>query len=367
MVSFADMKILGIETSCDDTSISIIEISGKKEIRVLSNIISSQVNIHKEYGGIVPHLAAREHEKNLPKVLKLSLKEADIKDIKKDIGLIAVTEGPGLSPALWRGIKFAEKLAKKHKKHLVGVNHLEGHIYSNWINSTKTSQSKVKNPQIKFPVLNLIVSGGHTMLVLMNGLGKYKIIGETRDDAAGEAFDKIARLLGLGFPGGPAIAKKSSFWKQRQTTSKNLPEIKLPRPMINHPDFDFSFSGLKTATLYKIKDIKKTGKKLTANLVNQIAYETQNAIVEVLMEKAIKAAKRFKIKTLALSGGVSANKFLREQLKKEGANLKEVGLLVPEMSYTTDNAAMIALAGYFKYKKRGADRRPLKAKPNLMF
>ena len=209
------MKILGIETSCDETAIAVLEIespareTGRRSSRVesfkvLSNVVSSQVKLHAKFGGVVPNLAAREHEKNLPRVFRSALKKSKSK--MADIDLIAVTRGPGLSPALWRGINFARDISAKYKKPILGVNHLEGHIYSNWLKPVGvTSKFEIRNS--KFPILNLIVSGGHTELVLMGGHGKYKIIGETLDDAVGEAFDKVARLLGLGYPGGPQIAR----------------------------------------------------------------------------------------------------------------------------------------------------------------
>src|SRR3989338_3085342 len=196
------MKILGIETSCDDTAVAVVEVKGSK-IRVLSNVVSSQVKLHAKFGGVVPNLAAREHTKNIGPVFKLALKKAGIKNFNKEIDLIAVTSGPGLGPSLLVGLAFARTVAWKYDKPLVGVNHLEGHIYSNWLNED------FKPEEVKFPVLNLVVSGGHTELVLMKGHGKYKIIGETLDDAVGEAFDKVARMLGLGYPGGPIVALRA--------------------------------------------------------------------------------------------------------------------------------------------------------------
>lgn len=355
------MKILGIETSCDETAIAVLSIETFKplNIKVLSNVVSSQVKLHAKYGGVVPHLAAREHEKNLPRVLRLALQKAGIKSIKSEISFIAVTIGPGLSPALWQGVNFAKELAKKYKKPIIGVNHLEAHIYSNWLN----------NKKIPFPALNLIVSGGHTMLVLMKSYGKYKIIGETLDDAAGEAFDKVARILGLGYPGGPAISQKAEKWNFKipilnfKKNNKNQ-AIKFPRPMINSKDYNFSYSGLKTAVLYKIKELKNKKIKLTESLINQICYEFQRAAIEVLIVKTVKAAKDLKVKSILLSGGVSANKLLRHKLKKETEKLG-VYYAQPEMKYTTDNAVMIALAGFFSRKKTSIKK--LAANPNLTF
>lgn len=373
------MKIMGIETSCDETAISIIEISEKDNIKVLSNIVSSQVKIHAKYGGVFPALAAREHAKNIDKVLKLALKEADLKSVE-EIDLITVTKGPGLAVALIVGITFAKTLAWKYKKPIIGVNHLEGHIYSNWLPPTEgimNQGSGIRNETIihnskfliPFPVLNLIVSGGHTELVLMKNHGQYKVIGETVDDAAGEAFDKIARLLGLGYPGGPLISQEAEKWminssksgiqpledsRSRSRGSKvaripDLQEIALPRPMINSKDFNFSFSGLKTAVLYLVKDLSS---RFNLDKIRPaVAYEAQQAIVDVLVAKTAKAAKKYKPKSILLSGGVSANSQLRINLNKAGEKMG-ISYFQPELKYTGDNAAMIALAGHFNYAKQ---------------
>ncbi|OGN02732.1 MAG: tRNA (adenosine(37)-N6)-threonylcarbamoyltransferase complex transferase subunit TsaD [Candidatus Yanofskybacteria bacterium RIFCSPHIGHO2_01_FULL_43_42] len=335
------MMILGIETSCDETAIAVLEIKNGK-ITVLSNTVSSQVKLHAKFGGVVPNLAAREHAKNIGLVFKLSLKKAGVKDFGKEIRLITVTRGPGLGPSLLVGLAFARTIAWKYNKPLIGVNHLEGHIYSNWlkpvgVNSTLRSFSKVG------PVLNLIVSGGHTELVLMKGHGKYKIIGETLDDAVGEAFDKVARLLGLGYPGGPMISKIAE-----RGDSTRFP---LPRPMLNSKNFDFSYSGLKTAVLYLLRDLKESGEKINKQTKADIAASFQKAATDVLVFKTIKAVQEYKVKSLFLSGGVSANKELRKRLATEA---KKIGIKYsqPEMEYTGDNAAMIAVAGYFKVKSK---------------
>ncbi|MDP3954630.1 MAG: tRNA (adenosine(37)-N6)-threonylcarbamoyltransferase complex transferase subunit TsaD [bacterium] len=360
------MLILAIETSCDDTAIAVLKVTGAKakpDLVVLSNTISSQVKLHSKYGGVYPTLAAREHEKNLPKVLKKSLKDAGLKS-PADVDIIAVTSGPGLSVALWRGINFAKELAKKYDKPLVPTNHIEGHIYSNWLRPVavksklqitylrrgfgRQANYKKDGGQKMFPALCLIVSGGHTELTLMSGHGKYKLVGRTRDDAAGEAFDKIARILGLGYPGGPAISATAEKFKILNLKFK-IPT--LPRPMIYSKDYDFSFSGLKTAVLYLVKgqNEKNKTKKLSPALKTAIAAEAQQAIIDVLVYKTLKAAKEFKAKSIMLSGGVSANKLLRETLKKEAAKIK-TPVSIPEMEYTTDNAAMIAMAAYQSYK-----------------
>ncbi len=349
------MKILGIETSCDETAVAMLEINDK-EIKVLANTISSQVKLHAKYGGVVPNLAAREHVKNIEHVFKLALREAGVKSLEKEIDLIAVTRGPGLGPALLVGITFAKTLAWKYQKPLIGVNHLEGHIYSNWLKSVGIN-SKIKGQNSKlFPILNLIVSGGHTELVLMTGYGKYKLIGETLDDAIGEAFDKVARLLGLGYPGGPAISQKAEKWNYRspisnfQTNSKiQIPKIEFPRPMENSKDYNFSYSGLKTSVLYKIRDLEKAGIKINDDVKNKICYEFQKSACEVIIKKTIKAALEYEVKSIFLAGGVSANKYLRTELRKRA---EEAGFnyAQPEFEYTGDNAAMIGLAGYFSAK-----------------
>ena len=377
------MLVLGIETSCDETAASLVEIyplksrkvetSGRSfdRVKVLSNVVSSQVKLHAKYGGVVPSLAAREHVKNLRAVLELALRTGNRK--LKDVDLIAVTAGPGLISSLLVGTAFARTLAWKFKKPIIGVNHIEGHIASNWLPPiAENSKFKIRNSKKSktlnlklvsdfgfrasdlFPAICLVVSGGHTQLILMKGFGKYKIVGETVDDAAGEAFDKIARILGLGYPGGPAIAKAAQF----SIFNFQFP-IKLPRPMINSRNLDFSFSGLKTAVLYLDRDLKKKlGKdKLPQELICQIAAEAQQAIVDVLVSKTIKAAEEYKAKSIMLSGGVSANKLLRSELQKN-AQQKGIKYFQPFAEYTTDNAAMIALAGYIKSQKESRQAAP---------
>lgn len=368
------MKILAIETSCDETAIAVVECSGSKrkpEILVLSNLISSQVKLHAPFGGVVPNLAKREHQKSLVPLLLQSLNEAGLfktekpqpnlkaekeikiilerevellKQFKKsvirlsvpNIDAIAVTYGPGLAPALWVGVNFAKALAFLWKKPLIPVNHMEGHVYSPLLK--KSYEAKLH--RIEFPALALLVSGGHTELVLVSNFGRYKIIGETRDDAAGEAFDKVARMLGFPYPGGPEIS--------RLAEKGNEHAFSFPRPMIGSRDYDFSFSGLKTAVRYCIRDLE--GKKIPKA---DLAASFEQAVVDVLVKKTIRAAKAIKVKTILLGGGVAANKklrtYLREAAKKE---IPEVGLLEPEISVTGDNALMIALAAYVAGKKK---------------
>ena len=346
------MKILGIETSCDETAVAVLDITNGK-IKVLSNTISSQVKLHAKYGGVVPNLAAREHVKNIKHVFKLALKEANLPRAAlgklAGIDLVAVTRGPGLGPALLVGITFAKTIAWKYQKPLIGVNHLEGHVYSNWLPIAVSKKLKFKSKKFdknSFPILNLIVSGGHTELALMTSHGKYKVIGETLDDAIGEAFDKVARLLGLGYPGGPIVSLRAT---KLQVKSEKL-KIEFPRPMEKSRDYNFSYSGLKTSVLYKIRDLENTGIKITNNIKDEICYEFQKAATEVLITKTIKAAKEYKVKSIFLSGGVSANKLLRLNLNTAAIELG-VNYSQPELEYTGDNAAMIALAGYMNYKK----------------
>ena len=331
------MLILGIETSCDDTGIAIVEVAPTKVgvmFNILSNTISSQIKVHQKYGGIVPNLAAREHLRNIEPCLKQAFKQAKVKP--EQIDLIAATIGPGLIPSLLIGVHFAKTLAYKWQKPIVGVNHIEAHILA----------ILLKNKKIKFPAIALVVSGGHTQLILMSDIGKYKILGETRDDAAGECFDKVAKLLGLGYPGGPEISKQAEECKKSN--------IDLPRPMINHKNYDFSFSGLKTAVLYKTKDMGSLAPHISA-----LCKETQQAIIDVLMEKTLRAAKEYKAKTIILSGGVAANEELRNQLNVK-CKLLNVNFLVPTKNLCTDNGAMIAVAGYFNKSTKN-----VKANANL--
>lgn len=346
------MTILGIETSCDETAIAVLDIESPYAIGVRANIVSSQMKLHAQYGGVVPALAAREHAKNIGHVLDVALKTAGITDIKKEVDLIAVTSGPGLAPALLVGITFAKTLAMVYKKPLIAANHMQGHLYSNWLNQEFT--------QPEFPVLNLIVSGGHTELVLMKDYGDYELVGETLDDAVGEAFDKVARLLDLGYPGGPAVSKLAANGDPNR--------FPLPSPMLNSKDFNFSYSGLKTAVLYLLKDLKEKNIELNEQAKADIAASFQDAAIKVLVEKTVRAAKKFKASAILLSGGVSANKLLRERL---AAAAEEHGFRYsqPPLIYTADNAAMIALAGYFAHRvdPEKTDWRTVDMNANLSF
>lgn len=377
------MIILGIETSCDETAASVIEGRGDK-IKVLSNVVSSQIEIHKKYGGVVPEVAAREHVLNILPVVNEALEEAGINPPQsplvrgegKKIDAMAVTVGPGLVTSLLAGVETAKTLAYAWQLPVVAVNHIEGHIYANWLKPIRVISNfqfpiskRIQNAkclmqnEIKLPALILTVSGGHTMLVLMSGHGKYKLLGETRDDAAGEAFDKAAQLLGVGYPGGPAIAAEAAKLQITNLTSPTSPlqggqinpfykggqrGLNLPRPMIYSNDFDFSFSGLKTALLYglqKDKDWK--------NRIPEYAAEFQAAVTEVLVFKTIKAAKALNCKTVMLAGGVAANLELRSRLEAAvKKNLPQAKFIMPELKYCTDNAAMIAAAGYFRAQRK---------------
>ena len=343
------MYILGIETSCDETAASVIKANLKTgKILVLSNIISSQIEIHQKYGGVVPEVAAREHVLNILPVIDEALSKAKIN--KKDIDLLAVTKGPGLVTSLITGIETIRTLAFAWKKPVIEINHIEGHIYSNFI-SPKT--------KINFPALILTVSGGHTNLVKMNKDGKIKVIGETRDDAAGEAYDKGAKMLGLGYPGGPIISKYAADYAKTKTEKD---KFKFPRPMINSNNLDFSFSGLKTSLLYQLKKDKNWRKRIP-----EYCFEYQQAIIETLIGKSIKAAKQIKAKTIMLSGGVSANEELRTQMAETiKEKLPDINFLIPERQYTTDNATMIAAAAVFKIESnKDYSYKRLKVTPSL--
>lgn len=348
------MIILGIETSCDDTCVSVIEASGvlqQPRFKVLSNIISSQIKTHAPFGGVMPSLASREHAKNIAPVLKRTLRQSKTK--LDNINLIAATTHPGLLPALIIGVESAKTLAWAKNKPIIGVNHLHGHIIANLLPNPK---QKTEHKKIKFPAIGLIVSGGHTELVLIKSLNNIKIIGQTRDDAAGECFDKVGRLLGLPYPGGPRVARLAE---------KGDPDkFNLPRPMINSENLDFSFSGLKTAVLYLIQDLKNQKLQLP---IADICASFQKAAVETLVFKTVAAAKKYNAKIVLLGGGVSANKSLRKAINDNIKNLNNVDFLMPPMPYTLDNAAMIAAAGYTKWlgltlsQKKKADWKNIRA------
>ncbi len=325
------MIILGIETSCDETSVSVLERkTGCFSVR--SHWVSSQVRLHAKYGGVVPEVAARRHVEVIIPIIQAALKEAHTK--LNDIDVIAVAAGPGLITALLVGVETARAFAWALHKPLVAVNHLEGHLYANWLPDERGHAPPVLNRP--FPLLGLIVSGGHTELVLMKKHGQYRILGETLDDAAGEAFDKVAKLMGLGYPGGPALAKLAE--------RGNPNSIHLPRPMLNSPDLNFSFAGLKTAARYYIDK-----RKLNAQVRRDLAASFEQAAVDVLVHKTLSAMKKYRVKTFCLAGGVAANLKLRRTLQAEiNRRHPQIAYLQPNLKYCTDNASMIAVAGYFR-------------------
>jgi N6-L-threonylcarbamoyladenine synthase len=390
------ITILGIDTSCDDTAISVLTARGKTT-QLLSSVVSSQVKLHAQYGGVYPSLAKREHQKNLVPVLVRSLKEAKLLKIrnskqiqnskfktvekileredilrpkliqfltkyqKPKIDYIAVTVGPGLEPCLWQGVNFAKALSFFYQIPIIPANHVEAHLLANLLSNPK---------KLKFPALGLVVSGGHTELVLIPKLGQYQIIGQTLDDAAGECFDKTARILGLGYPGGPSIAKAASQCKpatnchpepagegsQGNETLRLTPrgdslskQIILPRPMLKNPSLDFSFSGLKTAVLYHHQKQPLTIQK-SAQYKSAMAREIQQAIIDVLIKKTERAIQKYQVETLLLGGGVTSNAELRKQFQSKTKGLK-VALLIPPREFCTDNAAMIAQAACYNIKE----------------
>jgi len=338
-------KILAIETSCDETAAAVVECEDFKNVKVLSSVVYSQIKMHKITKGVVPEVASRAHIEKIIPVIKKAVK--DLKVILKDFDTIAVTVGPGLIGSLLVGIDTAKTLSFVLNKPLIPINHIEAHIYANFVGKSKILGLKSKI----FPAVVLIVSGGHTQLVLMRGHGNYKLLGSTIDDAAGEAFDKVASILGLGYPGGPSISKIAGTYKRKPKSYK----LRLPRPMIDSSDFDFSFSGLKTAVLYLVRNLAKDKGVTIESLLNNhritaaIAFEFQQAVVDVLAEKTIKAARVYKAKTVMLGGGVAANQHLRKILKQK---IKKIiprpNLFIPAPDLCTDNAVVIGVCACCK-------------------
>lgn len=326
------MIILGIETSCDETAAAVVKKQGDR-ITILSNVIASSASLQAKYGGIIPEQAAREQIKAIIPVIETTINDSGLKI--KDIDALAVTYGPGLIGSLLVGVETAKTLSLIWNKPLIPVNHLLGHFWANWIGGTPS-----------FPCLGLLVSGGHTDLVLFKNEQDYKYLGGTRDDAAGECFDKCARLLGLPYPGGPEIAKLAS--------QGNALKFDLPRPMINSKDFEFSFSGLKTAVANLIND-ERQKKDLCASI--------EQAIVDVLVEKTVRAAKKYKVEHIMIAGGVAANGKLNSDLRLRINDLRMgIQLHIPPSYLCTDNAAMIASRGFFE---KPIDPLKLQANPNL--
>ncbi|OGO04138.1 MAG: tRNA (adenosine(37)-N6)-threonylcarbamoyltransferase complex transferase subunit TsaD [Chloroflexi bacterium RBG_13_54_9] len=331
------MRILGIESSCDETAAAVVE----DGTRILSNIIASQVEIHARYGGVVPEVASRQHLGNVLPVINEAMVEAKVE--WEELEAIAVTIGPGLAGSLLVGVNIAKAIAFAKGLPIIGVNHLEGHIYANWlVGNEESNEGNERVPQQPvFPLVCLIVSGGHTDLVLMKGHGKYILLGRTRDDAAGEAFDKVARILGLGYPGGPAI--------QRVADEGNANAYYLSRPWLRGTD-DFSFSGLKTAMLRLAQEQGiMSGAIQRPQMVADLAASFQEAVVDVLVTKTVEAARRCQVKQILLAGGVAANELLRQRISERSF----LPIILPKAILCTDNAAMIAACGYFHY--RGGD------------
>jgi N6-L-threonylcarbamoyladenine synthase len=388
------MKILSIETSCDETAVAIVEARGdetKAEFKILGNALLSQVDVHQEFGGVFPALAKREHAKNLVPLLEAALEEAELlhedtqslapelhdriaKILERepglpeaflefisesetpDIDVIAVTAGPGLEPALWVGVNFAKALSLAWNKPVVAVNHLEGHILAAL---SQGDNETLIISDMNLPLLALLISGGHTELVLMKEWMEYELLGATRDDAVGEAFDKVARMLGLPYPGGPQISKLAEKARDENKTNP----ITLPRPMIDSGTCDFSFAGLKTAVLYLLKkmpDASDADKQ-------HIAHEFENAVADVLWSKTDRALKESGARTLVIGGGVSANTHIRRVFQKQvKESHPEAALFIPSAELTTDNAVMIALAGFYRARHiEFADIETLRANGNL--
>lgn len=373
------MKILAIETSCDETGIAILEQTGLNTFTLIGNALSSQIEIHAQYGGVFPALAKRAHAEKMVPMLTQALDEAYLLDVpeiplhitpealsflnekesqlkenlepfltyyqKPDIDYIAVTVGPGLEPALWVGVNTARALAKVWGIPVIPINHMEGHVVTAMISQVESSSSskvyQVEKPEL--PILSLLVSGGHTELVLSENFGKYQKIGQTRDDAVGEAFDKVARVLGLPYPGGPAISRLAKEY--RDLNKERL--FDLPRPMLHSGDYDFSFSGIKTAVLYATRDITdQNTRELTEEEKGSLACEFENAAIEVLVKKTLNAIREHNAQTVVVGGGVAGNTYLREELKKNvEKEFPNITLLFPEPWLATDNAVMIGLAG----------------------
>lgn len=388
------MNLLAIETSCDETAIAIMNFNKEQNLErdinfeVLSNHVLSQINIHREFGGVFPSLAKREHAKNIVKIFTECLKEAGLYIEKKDkshtkletektekirtllerepemfselikltieierpnIDALAVTAGPGLAPALWVGINFAKALSIFWDIPVYPINHMEGHIISSLVLNQKDNEYIIK--KINNSSLALLISGGHTEIIYFNELGKYKKVGQTVDDAVGEAFDKVARQLGLPYPGGPEISKIAE--DARKNKLKIIPEFKLPRPMINSKDLNFSFSGLKTAVAYKIKDLEKLieTKEITRDDTKKIiSLDFENAVGEILLKKVSTAIEQHSTNNLLIGGGVIANSYIRK-IFSDFTTKENINLYIPEKFLTGDNAFMIGSAAITKIIK----------------
>jgi len=334
------MRMLGIETSCDETSAAVVDETGDaaRPWAIGSNVIASQVPIHREWGGVVPELASRQHIRDIGGVVERALSEARATWL--DIGAIAVTQGPGLVGSLLVGVSFAKAAAAAADRPIVAVHHLAGHIES----------LVLQNGEIPLPAVVLVVSGGHTSLYLVNEPGEYRILSRTRDDAAGEAYDKVAKLLGLGYPGGPVIDRLA---KQGNDRAVPLPTTRLTHADRNAPelkgDLDFSFSGLKTAALRYVRDREAGHGRLSEQEVADVCASFQRVVVHALIDRLFDAARRFQVKSIGIAGGVSANSRLRAELQEHG-RLREIPTFLPSLQLSTDNAAMIAAAGLRQFR-----------------
>ncbi|MFW6264763.1 MAG: tRNA (adenosine(37)-N6)-threonylcarbamoyltransferase complex transferase subunit TsaD [Bacillota bacterium] len=333
----SDVIILAIESSCDETAAAVV----KNGLNPLSNVVASQIDLHRKYGGVVPEIASRKHLELINPVIEEALEKAGV--TFADLDAVAVTYGPGLVGGLLVGLSAAKALSYVLDIPFIGVNHIAGHIYANF----------VSNKDIETPVICLTISGGHTDLLYFKDLAAYEILGRTRDDAAGEAFDKTARVLGIGYPGGPAIEKISK--------EGNPEAIDFPRPFINDDTYDFSFSGLKTAVINYLNTKKQRGEEIDKA---DVAASFQQAVIEILTAKVTKAVENHQVKSVILSGGVAANKTLREYLENELEKYK-LPLYTPQLDLCTDNAAMIGSVAYYQYLKGDFSPLTLNAKANL--
>jgi len=332
------MITLGIETSCDETACAVV-----KDGKILSNEVSSSVKLHSEYGGVVPEIASRFHVEYINGVVKKALKKARVNIL--DLELIAVTYGPGLSGSLLIGVSFAKALSYALSIPIIGINHINAHIYANFI------RNKFKRMP-KFPFIGLVVSGGHTSIMLCRNLNDFRILGNTKDDAVGEAFDKVAKILGLGYPGGPIIEKRARHFRKKDM-------IKLPKTYLEKHSYDFSFSGIKTAVLYYIKN-----KKLTKDFIALVAYSFQEAVFDVIIEKTIRACRKFDIKTLVIGGGVAANNRLFNKIK-DACDANRILFYSPGKSLCLDNGAMVAMLGEALFEKNEILNNEINVETNL--
>lgn len=333
----SDFYTMGIETSCDDSSVAIL----KNDREVLVNLISSQIDIHALFGGVVPEIASRKHLEAINPLIEKALADTNLS--YEDIDLISVTKGPGLMGSLLVGISAAKGLSLATNTPLIGANHMQGHICANYLS----------NKDLEPPFISLVVSGGHTYLCKVNSYTDYEVIGKTLDDAAGESFDKVARKIGLGYPGGPKIDKLAK--------EGNKDAIDFPRVMLEKGSYDFSFSGLKTAVLNYAQKLEQRGEEVNKA---DLAASFQEAVVDVLVDKSMMLLKETGLKTIAVSGGVAANSRLKERLKEE-CDKEGIKFYHPSVILCTDNAAMIAMAGYLNYKNGAVDDNFMKVYPNL--